>query len=64
MTHIAEPRVIGNHADMGPSIRPDVPEVKGAQELRPDASDTNADQATWDSEGGALRPDDVLVGRP
>jgi hypothetical protein len=46
MTHIAEPRVIGCHADMGPSRIPDI----GAG--RVDRREDRAAESRWDSEGG------------
>jgi hypothetical protein len=64
MTHLTEPRAIGNHADMGAStpeasrmpltvrdiFRAGVRRVAGRRELA-------VAQATWDSEGGATEYD-------
>jgi ribosome-associated translation inhibitor RaiA len=59
LTHITEPRVIGNHAEMGgstpaapyvPSTVKDIPRA-GVQQAR--RKEMAAAQSTWDSEGGA-----------
>jgi len=47
MTHITEPRAIGNHAEMGGSS----PEDSHAP-LTARREETDAAQSRWDSEGG------------
>jgi hypothetical protein len=60
MTHITEPRVIGNHADMGrlapaaarlPRTMPDI--LRAGRRLMIGRREMVAAQSTWDSEGGA-----------
>jgi hypothetical protein len=57
MTHITEPRAIGNHAEMGGPAEPDphlsteVPRSGGGRKGR--RREMIAAQSTWDSEGGA-----------
>jgi ribosome-associated translation inhibitor RaiA len=62
MTHITEPRVIGNHAEMGvpPAAAPHVPPtvkdiLRSGMRRRARRRETAAAQSTWDSEGGAQR---------
>ena len=62
MTHITEPRVIGNHAEMGgsTSAAPHIPmTVKGILRAgvrrRARREEMAAAQSAWDSEGGAQR---------
>jgi ribosome-associated translation inhibitor RaiA len=60
MTHITEPRVIGNHAEMGGSTEPasyipltvkDI--LRSGMRRRGRRREMAAAQSTWDSEGGA-----------
>jgi ribosome-associated translation inhibitor RaiA len=62
MTHITEPRVIGNHAEMGvpPAAAPHIPRtvkdiLRSGMRRRARRRETAAAQSTWDSEGGAQR---------
>lgn len=62
MTHITEPRVIGNHAEMGapPAAAPHIPPtvrdiLRSGMRRRARRRETAAAQSTWDSEGGAQR---------
>jgi hypothetical protein len=58
MTHITEARVIGSHAEMGPSQRKsDVPLtvfdiLRAGVRRRVRREEMDAAQSTWDSEGG------------
>ena len=62
MTHITEPRVIGNHAEMGgaTSAAPYIPLtvkdiLRAGVRRRARREEMAAAQSTWDSEGGAQR---------
>ncbi|AHC27849.1 MULTISPECIES: hypothetical protein [Mycobacteriaceae] len=61
MTHISEPRAIGDHADTGPLSAHTSPRTATARALDTDAagvdrsrSDSSAAESRWDSEGGHL----------
>lgn len=58
MTHITEPRVIGNHADMGGPTPESSPVtvrhiLRAGLRRRAIRTDLAAAQSAWDSEGGA-----------
>jgi len=58
MTHITEPRVIGNHAEMGGPTDPHLPLtvkdiVRSGRRRRRWRREMVAAQSEWDSEGGA-----------
>jgi hypothetical protein len=62
LTHITEPRVIGNHAEMGGSTpsAPHLPStvkdiLRAGVGRRARRKEMAASQSTWDSEGGAQR---------
>lgn len=70
MTHITEPRVIGNHADMGPSTTKkrkksedsytaltvtDIVRAGGRHRAR--RRIRSEGESAWDSEGGATAPE-------
>jgi hypothetical protein len=58
LTHITEERVIGSHADMGPSHEKSyVPQTvfdifRAGVRRRDRRKETDAAESTWDSEGG------------
>ena len=62
MTHITEPRVIGNHADMGrltPESSPVTVQniLRAGLRRRAVRTDLAAARSAWDSEGGATEQD-------
>jgi hypothetical protein len=54
VAHIFEARVIGSHADVGPSkreseVQPSMPDINGQHRGQPEET---AAESRWDSEGG------------